>query len=131
MARFKRAKFLGEVLVALQGTCRDVGDVAVIDFSGKITLGEGSAVVRKMVRDLIAQGRRKILFDLSDVDYIDSSGIGEMVAAYTAVRSANGELKLLHLTRRVHDIMQITRLFTVFDVQSDEASALRSFRGTP
>jgi anti-sigma B factor antagonist len=117
--------------VALQGTCRDVGDVAVIDFSGKITLGEGSAVVRKMVRDLIAQGRRKILFDLSDVDYIDSSGIGEMVAAYTAVRSANGELKLLHLTRRVHDIMQITRLFTVFDVQSDEAAALRSFHGTP
>ena len=116
--------------MSLQGTCRDVGDVAVIDFSGKITLGEGSAVVRKMVRDLIAQGRRKILFDLSDVDYIDSSGIGEMVAAYTAVRSANGELKLLHLTRRVHDILQITRLFTVFDVQSDEATALRSFRSS-
>jgi anti-sigma B factor antagonist len=116
--------------VALRGTCREVGDVAVIDFSGKITLGEGSAVVRQMVRDLIANGRRKILFDLSDVDYIDSSGIGEMVAAYTAVRSANGELKLIHLTRRVHDIMQITRLFTVFDVQADEDAALRSFRNT-
>jgi anti-sigma B factor antagonist len=116
--------------VALQGTCREIGDVAVIDFSGKITLGEGSAVLRKVVRDLIANGRRKILFDLSDVDYIDSSGIGEMVAAYTAVRSADGELKIIHLTRRVHDILQITRLFTVFDVQSDEASALRSFRGS-
>lgn len=116
--------------MALRGTCREVGDVAVIDFSGKITLGEGSAVVRQMVRDLIANGRRKILFDLSDVDYIDSSGIGEMVAAYTAVRSANGELKLIHLTRRVHDIMQITRLFTVFDVQADEDAALRSFRNT-
>lgn len=116
--------------MALRGTCREVGDVAVIDFSGKITLGEGSAVVRQMVRDLIANGRRKILFDLSDVDYIDSSGIGEMVAAYTAVRSANGELKLIHLTRRVHDIMQITRLFTVFDVQADEGAALRSFRNT-
>jgi anti-sigma B factor antagonist len=114
--------------VALRGTCREVGDVAVIDFSGKITLGEGSSVVRKMVRELVAAGRTKILLDLSDVDYIDSSGIGEMVAAYTAVRSANGELKLVHLTRRVHDILQITRLFTVFDVQADEASAMRSFR---
>lgn len=114
--------------MALRGTCREVGDVAVIDFSGKITLGEGSSVVRKMVRELVEAGRKKILLDLSDVDYIDSSGIGEMVAAYTAVRSANGELKLVHLTRRVHDILQITRLFTVFDVQADEASALRSFR---
>jgi anti-sigma B factor antagonist len=108
-----------------------VGDVAVIDFSGKITLGEGSSVVRKMVRELVEAGRKKILLDLSDVDYIDSSGIGEMVAAYTAVRSADGELKLVHLTRRVHDILQITRLFTVFDVQADEAAAMRSFRGTP
>ena len=114
--------------MALRGTCREVEDVAIVDFSGKITLGEGSAIVRKLVRDLVAAGKRKILFDLSDVDYIDSSGIGEMVAAYTAVRSANGELKLIHLTRRVHDILQITRLFTVFDVQKDEASALRSFR---
>lgn len=112
----------------LRGTCREVGDVAIVDFSGKITLGEGSAVLRTTIRELIAQGRRKILFDLSDVDYIDSSGIGEMVAAYTAVRSAEGELKLVHLTRRVHDIMQITRLFTVFDVQSDEDAAVRSFR---
>ena len=116
--------------MALQGTCREVEDVAIVDFSGKITLGEGSAIVRKLVRDLVASGKRKILFDLSDVDYIDSSGIGEMGAAYTAVRSANGELKLIHLTRRVHDILQITRLFTVFDVQSDEASALRSFRSS-
>lgn len=117
--------------MALQGTCREVDDVAIVDFSGKITLGEGSSVVRKTVRDLIAKGHRKILFDLSDVDYIDSSGIGEMVAAYTTVRSADGELKLIHLTRRVHDILQITRLFTVFDVQSDEAAALRSFSNTP
>lgn len=116
--------------MGLRGTCREVGDVAVIDFSGKITLGEGSAVVRKMVRELVEAGRKKILLDLSDVDYIDSSGIGEMVAAYTAVRSANGELKLVHLTRRVHDILQITRLFTVFDVQADEAAAMRSFRNT-
>jgi anti-sigma B factor antagonist len=105
-----------------------VGDIAVVDFSGKITLGEGSATLRKMVRELIDNGQRKILLNLGDVDYIDSSGIGEMVGAYTSVRTANGELKLVHLTKRVHDIIQITRLFTVFDVQADEAAALRSFR---
>jgi anti-sigma B factor antagonist len=114
--------------MALQGTCRDVGDVAIVDFSGKITLGEGSAMLRKMVRDLITDGRRKILLNLADVDYIDSSGIGELVGAYTSVRSASGELKLVYLTKRVHDLIQITRLFTVFDVQPDEAAAVRSFR---
>ncbi|MGA2718327.1 MAG: STAS domain-containing protein, partial [Candidatus Acidiferrales bacterium] len=67
--------------MALQGTCREVGDVAIVDFSGKITLGEGSAILRKMIRELVENGRRKILLDLGDVDYIDSSGIGEMVAA--------------------------------------------------
>jgi anti-sigma B factor antagonist len=116
--------------VALQGTCREVGDVAVLDFSGKITLGEGSSTLRRMVRELVTKGHRKILMDLGDVDYIDSSGIGEMVAAYTTVRSAQGELKIVRLTKRVHDILQITRLYTVFDVQPDEAGALRSFRDT-
>jgi len=114
--------------MALQGTCRDVGDIAIVDFSGKITLGEGSAMLRKMIRDLITAGRRKILLNLADVDYIDSSGIGELVGAYTSVRSASGELKLVYLTKRVHDLIQITRLFTVFDVQPDEAAAVRSFR---
>jgi anti-sigma B factor antagonist len=117
--------------VALQGTCREIGDVTIVDFSGKITLGEGSAILRRMIRDLVDKGHRKILLDLGDVDYIDSSGIGEMVAGYTTVRSANGELKIVRLTRRVHDILQITRLFTVFDVQPDEASALRSFHTSP
>lgn len=113
--------------MALRGTCRDVGDIAVIDFSGKITLGEGSAMLRKMIRDLVTAGRRKILLNLGDVDYIDSSGIGELVGAYTTVRGASGELKLVYLTKRVHDIIQITRLFTVFDVQADEDAAVRSF----
>jgi anti-sigma B factor antagonist len=114
--------------VALRGTCRDVGDVAVVDFSGKITLGEGSAMLRKMVRDLVTGGRLKILLNLGDVDYIDSSGIGELVGAYTTVRTASGELKLVYLTKRVRDIIQITRLFTVFDVQEDEDAAVKSFR---
>jgi anti-sigma B factor antagonist len=115
-------------LSSLQGTCREVDDVAVVDFSGKITLGEGSSVLRNTIRGLLDRGHRKILLNLADVDYIDSSGIGELVSAYTAVRTASGEMKLLQLTRRVHDILQITRLFTVFDVQSDEDSAVRSFR---
>ena len=114
--------------MALQGTCREVEDVAVVDFSGRITLGEGSATLRRMIHELVESGHRKILLNLSDVDYIDSSGIGEMVGAYTTVRNAKGELKLVHLTKRVHDLIQITRLFTVFDVQADEPAALRSFR---
>jgi anti-sigma B factor antagonist len=114
--------------VSLRGTCREVDDIAIVDFSGKITLGEGSATLRTMVRDLVGRGHRKILLNLGDVDYIDSSGIGELVGAYTTVRGANGELKLVHLTKRVHDLIQITRLFTVFDVQMDEPAAIRSFR---
>lgn len=115
-------------MASLQATSRRTGDVTVVDFSGKITLGEGSAVLRKTVRELIDGGHRKILLNLADVDYIDSSGIGELVSAYTTVQGVSGELKLLQLTRRVHDILQITRLFTVFDVQSDEDTAVRSFR---
>lgn len=114
--------------MALQGTCREIGDIAIVDFSGKITLGEGSSMLRRTIRDLIDRGHRKIVLNLSDVDYIDSSGIGELVSGYTTVRGVEGELKLLHLTKRVHDLLQITRLFTVFDVQSDEDNALRSFR---
>ena len=114
--------------MALQGTCRQIGDVSIIDFSGKITLGEGSSTLRRTIRDLIDNGQRKIVLNLYDVDYIDSSGIGELVSGYTTVRNVEGEMKLLHLTKRVHDLLQITRLFTVFDVQSDEETALRSFR---
>ena len=114
--------------MALQGTCRDVSDVAVIDLSGKITLGEGSSMVRKMIRELVEKGRRKILINLEEVDYIDSAGIGEMVGAYTIVRGAQGELKLINLTKRVKDLLQITRLLTVFDVSDDEAAAVRSFK---
>jgi anti-sigma B factor antagonist len=91
-------------------------------------LGEGSSTLRRTIKELIDKGHRKIVLNLYDVDYIDSSGIGELVSGYTTVRNAEGELKLLHLTKRVHDLLQITRLFTVFDVQSDEDTALRSFR---
>ena len=112
----------------LRGTSRQIGDISVIDFSGKITLGEGSSILRKMIKDLVQQGSAKIILNLEDVDYIDSSGIGELVAAHSSVSAASGEIKLLNLTRRVRDIVQITRLFTIFDVQTDEANALRSFQ---
>lgn len=114
--------------MALQGTRRQIGDVTIVDFSGKITLGEGSAMLRKTIRELADGGEKKIVLSMYDVDYIDSSGIGELVSAYTTVKNVGGELKLLHLTKRVHDILQITRLFTVFDVQSDETAAVRSFK---
>jgi anti-sigma B factor antagonist len=113
--------------VALQGTCREIGEIVIVDLSGKITLGEGSSVLRKTIRELLDHGHRKIVLNLYDVDYIDSSGIGELVSGYTTVRGLDGELKLLYLTKRVHDLLQITRLFTVFDVRSDEEDAIRSF----
>jgi anti-sigma B factor antagonist len=111
----------------LQGTCREIGEIVIVDLSGKITLGEGSSTLRQTIRGLIDGGHRKIVLNLFDVDYIDSSGIGELVSGYTTVRNAEGEMKLLHLTKRVHDLLQITRLFTVFDVRSNEEEALRSF----
>ena len=114
--------------MVLQGTSRLNGDVVVVDFSGKITLGEGSSTLRRTIRELLDRGHRKIVLNLYDVDYIDSSGIGELVSGYTTVRGLDGELKLLHLTKRVHDLLQITRLFTVFDVRSDEEDAVRSFK---
>jgi len=106
---------------------RQVGDVTVIDVSGRITLGEGSSVIRDAVRELTTKGNKKILLNLGDVSYIDSSGIGELVAGYTSVANAGGTLKLLGLTKRVQDLLQITKLYTVFDVHDDEAHALRSF----
>jgi anti-sigma B factor antagonist len=114
--------------MTLRATYRDAGPVTVVDMSGRITLGDGSALLRKTLRDLLDQKRTRILLDLADVDYIDSSGIGELVSGYTSVTGRGGELKLLSLTKRVHDLLQITKLYTVFDVYSDEQVALRSFR---
>ena len=106
---------------------RQVDNVAVIDVSGRIILGEGSNVVRDALRDLTAKGNKKILLNLGEVTYIDSSGIGELIAGYTSLANAGGELKLLALTKRVQDLLQITKLYTVFDVHEEEAHALRSF----
>jgi anti-sigma B factor antagonist len=114
-------------MALLQATYREAGIVTVLDLSGRITLGEGSALLRTTIRELLEQQRLKVLVNLGDINYIDSSGIGELVSAYTTVKNRGGELKLLHLTKKVHDLLQITKLYTVFEVHSDEATALRSF----
>ena len=106
---------------------RQVDGVTVVDMSGRITLGEGSVVLRDTVRDLLSKGNKKIVLNLQDVNYIDSSGIGELVSAYTSVKNSGGELKLLNLTKKVHDLLQITKLYTVFDIKDDEASAIAAF----
>ena len=98
-----------------------------MDISGRIVLGEESAVLRDMVRDLLGKGHKQILLNLGDVNYIDSSGLGHLVSAFTSVRRQGGELKLLNLMKKVQDVMQIARLYTVFDVMDDEAVAIRSF----
>jgi len=113
--------------VTMKASSRKVDGVTIVDLSGRITLGEGSVVLRDTVKELSTQGNKKILLNLGDVTYIDSSGIGELVSAYTSVRNAGGELKLLNLTKKVHDLLQITKLYTVFDISDEEASAIASF----
>jgi anti-sigma B factor antagonist len=112
----------------MKASTRQVDGVTIIDLSGRITLGEGSVVLRDTIRNSVGQGIKKIVLNLGDVTYIDSSGIGELVSAFTSVRNQGGELKLLNLTKKVHDLLQITKLYTVFDVKDDEASAIKAFK---
>ena len=106
---------------------RQVGQVSVMDVAGRITLGEGSSALRDLLREMVGKGQKKILLNLGEVSYIDSSGIGELVSGFTTVTNSGGELKLLNLNKRVKDLLQITKLYTVFDVHEDEAGAIRSF----
>lgn len=108
-------------------TTRKVGDVSVIDAVGRITLGEGASHFRDTIRDLAANGEKKILLNLAEVTYIDSSGIGELVAGFTSMTNQGGRLKLLRLTKRIKDLLQITKLYTVFEVFEDEDEAIRNF----
>src|SRR5260221_12766966 len=113
--------------MSLKSTSRQVDGITILDLSGRITLGEGSVVLRDTIREVLGKGEKKILLNLGDVTYIDSSGIGELVSAFTAVRKEGGELKLLNLTKKVNDLLQITKLYTVFDVFNEESTAMRSF----
>ena len=108
-------------------SARQVGDVSVVDVAGRITLGEGSSALRDLLREMVGKNQKKILLNLGEVSYIDSSGIGELVSGFTTVTNQGGQLKLLNLTKRVKDLLQITKLYTVFDVHEDEAGAVRSF----
>lgn len=114
--------------MTMKASSRQVNGVTVVDMMGRITLGEGSVVLRDTIRDLLGRGEKKILLNLGNVTYIDSSGIGELVSAFTSVRNQGGELKLLNLTKKVHDLLQITKLYTVFDIKDDETAAVGAFK---
>lgn len=106
---------------------RQVDEVDVLDLAGRITLGEGSLRLRESLQVYSQQPRARVLLNFSEVQYIDSSGLGELVSAFAAIRRQGGELKLLRLTRKVHDLLQITKLYTVFDIHEDEAEAIAAF----
>lgn len=114
--------------MALTIASREVDGVAILDLSGRITLGEGSVQLRDAVRTLIGKGQKNILINMEEINYIDSSGLGELVSAYTTAKNQQASVKLLHLTKRVHDLLQLTKLVTVFDILDDEASAIASFK---
>jgi anti-sigma B factor antagonist len=99
-----------------------------VDLSGRITLGEASVAVRDVINDLMGKGNKKILLNLVDVNYIDSSGIGVLVSSFSTVRSHGGQLKMVNLSKRIHDLLQITKVYSLFDVKDDEAAAVGSFR---
>ncbi len=120
----------GRSPVKMQTTARQVGGVTILDISGRITVGEGNVILREIVRDLAAKGAKAIVLNLSEVQYVDSSGVGELVKAHTTIRNQGGQLKLTNLNKRVHDLLELTRLSAVFDIQKDETSAIRSFAGS-
>ena len=116
--------------MTMKASSRRVDGITILDLSGRITLGEGSGLLREQIRDLVGKGEKKILLNLGDVAYIDSSGIGALVNAFTTVREQGGELKLLNLPRKVNDLLQIAKFFKIFDVndvKDDETSALKAF----
>jgi anti-sigma B factor antagonist len=123
----KTFEFLRRLQMKMTASTRQVGGVTVVDISGRIELGEESAAVRDLVSKLLSNGHKQILLNLGDVNYIDSSGLGALVSSFTSARKQGGELKLLNLTDRVTDLMQMTKLYTIFDVREDEAVAVKSF----
>ncbi len=107
---------------------RQAGDVTILDMDGKITIGEGSTSLRTAIRRLAEEGKKKILLNLEKVNYMDSTGLGELIASYTTVSRNDGQLKLLHLSGKIQDLLVITKLLTVFDVYESESEALSSFK---
>ena len=108
-------------------TTHENGGVTIVDASGKLVLGEETSALRAKIRELVAGGSKRIILNLADVSYMDSSGLGELIGAHTTVKTAGGEMKLLNLAKRVHDLLKITKLYTVFEAFEDEAAAVSSF----
>jgi anti-sigma B factor antagonist len=115
--------------MSLKISIRRVQNISVIDLAGRITLGEASGSLRDAIKDLVAKDEKDILLNLADVTYIDSSGLGEVVGAFATVNNRGGHLKLAGLQPRVHDLMQITKLYSVFEIFPDETAAIRNFQG--
>ena len=113
--------------MSLKAVSRDVGGVTVIDLDGRITLGDGSALLRDLIRENLNKGHKKIVLNLAAISYLDSTGLGELVSGYRFVKSSGGELKLLNLNKKVTDLLQVTKLYTVFDIHNDESQAVASF----
>ena len=113
--------------MSLKIDTREVGNVSILDVRGRIVLGDEIHGLRDAIRSLIAEGKKKIILNLAEVDYLDSSGVGELVGSFTTVRNAGGELKLLNLTQKVQDVLHVTKLYTVFDIKDDEFTAVKSF----
>ena len=114
-------------LMSLKIDTREVAHVTILDVHGRIVLGEEIGDLRDAVGNLVAEGKKKIVLNRAEVDYIDSSGVGELVGCFTTVRNAGGELKLLNLSQKVHDVLHVTKLYTVFDIRQDEFTAVKSF----
>ena len=114
--------------MSMKANSRQVDGVTVVDLSGRIILGEPTSTLRELFRDLVGRGQKKILLNLADVNYIDSSGLGTLVMGYTTLTSQQGQLKLVNLTKRVHDLLQLTKLLTVFEVFDNETAAVKSFQ---
>jgi anti-sigma B factor antagonist len=114
-------------MAELEVNQRQAGDVTILDMSGAVRIGEGAIALRDAIRGLADSGKKKILLNLAGVNYVDSSGIGELIANYTTVSRQGGQLKLLNLTDRIQNLLVITKLLTVFDAYEDEGEALKSF----
>ncbi len=115
-------------MTSQKATCRQVGNVSVLDMDGNIRIGDSSVALREAIRGLLAEGKNQILLNLARVGYIDSLGLGELISIHITLKKNGGQIKLLHLTQRLRELMTITKLLTVFDVYEDEAEALDSFR---
>ena len=113
--------------MSLKITNREMGPIMVVNLSGRLTLGDASAHLRQTLKDLIDSGKKKIVLNLGEVGYIDSSGLGELVSGFTTVQKNGGELKLSNLTQKVNDLLTVTKLYTVFEIHNDEDAALKSF----